>query len=99
MIGLAKREEEIILPEQKESVLLPRDSLAPRAFAEGEGTRRTALPSHITGCSVGERQTRSNLKNIPGIGDKKARAPLVYFKKIENIANADLEEIMKVEGF
>ena len=43
--------------------------------------------------------TRSNLKNIPGVGDKYARALLEYFKKPENIAAAPVEEIEKVPGF
>lgn len=98
VIGLAKREEEIILPEQKESVLLPRDSLALKLLQRvRDEAHRFAVTYHRL--LRKERQTRSNLKNIPGIGDKKARALLVYFKKIENIANADIEEIMKVEGF
>ena len=39
------------------------------------------------------------LKNIEGVGDKRARALLAYFKKVENIKNATVEEIMQVEGY
>ncbi|MDD3946339.1 MAG: excinuclease ABC subunit UvrC [Clostridia bacterium] len=98
VIGLAKREEEIIVPLQKDSVILPRDSLALSLLQRvRDEAHRFAITYHRL--LRKERQTRSNLKNIEGIGEKRARALLIYFKKIENIANADILEIMKVNGF
>lgn len=98
VIGLAKREEEIIIPMQKESVMLAKDSLALSLLQRvRDEAHRFAITYHRQ--LRKERQTRSNLKNIEGIGDKRARALLVYFKKIENIAKADVQEIMQVEGF
>lgn len=98
VVGLAKREEEIFRPYESEPVILPRDSLALKLCQRiRDEAHRFAITYHRK--LRGERQTRSNLKNIEGVGDKKARALLAYFKKIENIAKADIEEIMKVDGF
>lgn len=98
VVGLAKREEEIFKPYISEPFILPRDSLALKLCQRiRDEAHRFAITYHRK--LRGERQTRSNLKNIPGVGEKRARALLAYFKKIENIANADVEEIMKVEGF
>ncbi len=98
VVGLAKREEEIFRPFESEPVILPRDSLALKLCQRiRDEAHRFAITYHRK--LRGERQTRSNLKNIEGVGEKKARALLAYFKKIENIAKADIEEIMKVDGF
>ncbi|MBO7177642.1 MAG: excinuclease ABC subunit UvrC [Clostridia bacterium] len=98
VVGLAKREEEIFKPYISEPFILPRDSLALKLCQRiRDEAHRFAITYHRK--LRGERQTRSNLKNIPGVGEKRARALLAYFKKVENIASADVEEIMKVEGF
>ena len=98
VIGLAKREEEIFKPYISEPFILPRDSLALKLCQRiRDEAHRFAITYHRK--LRGERQTRSNLKNIEGVGDKKARALLAYFKKVENIKDASIEEIMKVEGF
>ena len=41
---------------------------------------------------------RSYLENIDGIGAKKAKALMAYFKTLEAIKNASTEEIIKVNG-
>ncbi|MBQ9114935.1 MAG: excinuclease ABC subunit UvrC, partial [Clostridia bacterium] len=98
VVGLAKREEEIFKPYISEPFILPRDSLALKLCQRiRDEAHRFAITYHRK--LRGERQTRSNLKNIEGVGDKKARALLAYFKKVENIKDATIEEIMKVEGF
>ncbi|MFA5449440.1 MAG: excinuclease ABC subunit UvrC [Clostridia bacterium] len=98
VIGLAKREEEVFLPEESQPIILPRDSLELKLIQRvRDEAHRFAITYHRT--LRKERQTRSSLKNIEGIGDKLARALLIYFKKVENIKNASIEEIMKVDGF
>ena len=42
--------------------------------------------------------TKSTLDNIPGVGEKRKKALLSYFKNIEDIKNASQEELSKVEG-
>ncbi len=98
LVGLAKREEEIFRPHCSDPVILPRDSLALKLCQRvRDEAHRFAITYHRKLRS--ERQTRSNLKNIPGVGETRARALLCYFKKIEKIASATVEEIMEVEGF
>ena len=98
LAGLAKREEEIFRPNDSLPKVLSRDSLALKLCQRiRDEAHRFAISYHRKLRS--ERMTRSNLKNIEGVGDKRARALLAYFKKVENIASAEPEEIMKVEGF
>jgi excinuclease ABC subunit C len=42
--------------------------------------------------------TKSALDDIQGIGEKRKKALLSYFKSIENIKKADIEELKNVEG-
>lgn len=98
VVGLAKREEEIFKPYISEPFILPRDSLALKLCQRiRDEAHRFAITYHRK--LRGERQTRSILKKIEGVGDKRARALLAYFKKVENVKNASIEEIMQVEGF
>ncbi len=98
LAGLAKREEEIFRPHESDPKILPRDSLALKLCQRiRDEAHRFAITYHRK--LRNERMTRSNLKNIEGVGDKRARALLAYFKKVENIASAPVEEIEKVDGF
>lgn len=98
LAGLAKREEEIFRPHESLPKVLPRDSLALKLCQRiRDEAHRFAITYHRKLRS--ERMTRSNLKNIEGVGDRRAGALLAYFKKVENIASASVEEIMQVEGF
>ena len=42
--------------------------------------------------------TKSSLDDIPGVGEKRKKALLSHFKSIEDIKNASVEELSKVEG-
>lgn len=42
--------------------------------------------------------TKSSLDDIPGVGEKRKKALLSHFKNIEDIKNASVEELSKVEG-
>lgn len=98
LAGLAKREEEIFRPHESLPKVLPRDSLALKLCQRiRDEAHRFAITYHRKLRS--ERMTRSNLKNIEGVGDRRAGALLAYFKRVENIAAASVEEIMQVEGF
>lgn len=43
-------------------------------------------------------QTKSILDDIPGIGPKRRKALLLYFKEIDAIRKASIEELMEAEG-
>lgn len=42
--------------------------------------------------------TKSSLDDIPGVGEKRKKALLSHFKGIEDIKNASVEELSKVDG-
>ena len=97
VVGLAKREEEIFLPEQANSVMLPRHSeglyLVQRIRDEAH---RFAITAH-RGRRTNE-GLASQLEKIPGIGPVKRKALLKMFGSVEEIARAPKEELMRVDG-
>lgn len=95
--SLAKQQEEIFLPGQAQSILLPRHSqglyLVQRVRDEAH---RFAITAH--------RQRRdkagiaSRLDAIPGIGPSRRRALLNRFGSLDAIRDASLEELIQVPG-
>lgn len=95
--GLAKQNEELFVPEQSLSILLPRHSqglyLIQRIRDEAH---RFAITAH--------RQKRdkagiaSRLDSIPGIGPARRKALLNHFGSINAIKAASAEDIQKVPG-
>ena len=95
--ALAKREEELFLPGQPASVLLPRNSqglyLVQRIRDEAH---RFAIGYHR---KLRQAQgMRSLLDDIPGIGPKRRRALLARFGSIDGIRGASLEVLAAVPG-
>lgn len=96
--GLAKQFEELFIPGQKQSIILPRQSeglyLVQRIRDEAH---RFAITSHRNRRSkIG---MTSRLEMIPGIGPKKRKALMKYFQNsIDAIKRADKEELMQVDG-
>ena len=96
--GLAKKFEELFLPERPTSIILPRDSeglfLVQRVRDEAH---RFAVTSHRNRrAKVG---MTSRLEQVPGIGAKKRRALLKHFdNSIDAIKSASIEELMQVSG-
>ena len=97
MFGLAKRLEEIVLPGEKESILLDRHSealhLIQRLRDEAHRfgiTHHRKLRAHaaITSC----------LDDIPGIGPEKKKALLKHFKTVEALRQAPPESLTQVAG-
>ena len=97
IMGLAKRLDEIFLPDSEDSILLDRKSPALHLI------QRVRDESHRFGIlyhrSLREKAgMHSTLEDIPGIGPTRRRALLSYFKSISKIAQASREELEKVEG-
>lgn len=95
--SLAKQQEEIFLPSQSHSVLLPRRSqglyLVQRVRDEAHRfgiTHHRSLRSK-TGLA-------SQLDSIPGIGPARRKALLKQFGSLDGIRTASLEELLKVKG-
>jgi excinuclease ABC subunit C len=95
--GLAKENEEIFLPGQPVSILLPRDSQALYLVQRvRDEAHRFAVTFHR------ERRAKSSIKSaldeVPGIGPKRKKALLKHFGSVKAIREASVEEIATVEG-
>lgn len=95
--GLAKREEELFIPDQSESVLLPRNSqglyLMQRIRDEAH---RFAVEYHRK--LRGKRSIASQLDEIPGIGPRRRQRLLKTFGSIEAIRQASVDDLAAVPG-
>ena len=97
IFGLAKRLEEIFLPDREESILLDRKSPALHLI------QRIRDEAHRFGITHHRKLRqkagmRSSLEDIPGIGPARRRALLTQFKSIAAIAQASPEELTQAEG-
>lgn len=97
IFGLAKKQEEIYFPGEAQPVLLKRGS-APLHLIQRirDEAHRFAITHHRALRS--KRLVGSQIEKIPGIGEKRKTALLRTFLSIEQIKNASLEELLKVEG-
>ncbi len=95
VIGLAKREEEVFLPQKRKPVLFPIDSLALRLLKQTrDEAHRFAVSYHKKRRVL---QQKSELDNIPGVGAKRRKNLLSHFGSIERIKSASVEELCQVE--
>lgn len=94
-IGLAKRHEEVILPDDPEPVELPRHSKALHLLQRiRDEAHRFALAYHRK--LREERAVRSPLDEIPGIGPRRKKMLLRLFGSIDRIRSASVEELASV---
>ena len=97
MIGLAKRIEEIVLPDEEESLLLDRHSNALHLIQRvRDESHRFAIIHHRT--LRGKASISSRLDGIPGVGPTRKKAILKHFKTVEALKRASVEEIKQVPG-
>jgi excinuclease ABC subunit C len=97
IIGLAKREEEIFLPDISEPVILPRNSQALFLIQRvRDEAHRFGLTYHRN--LRGKSAVHSSLDEIEGIGPKRRRALLKKFGSLDAIREASLEELLTVPG-
>ncbi len=95
-VGLAKREEELILPNQSESLLLPKEGPAYHLVQRiRDEAHRFAITFHRSLRQKG--QTKSVLDEIPGIGPKRRKALMKHFSTVKAIENASEEELALVD--
>ncbi len=97
VVGLAKQNEELFLPERSESILLPRHSqglyLLQRIRDEAHRFAITAHRKQRT-----KQGMASVLDAIPGIGPARRRWLLQHFGSLEAIRQASLEELTAAPG-
>jgi excinuclease ABC subunit C len=95
--GLAKENEEIFLPGQPLSILLPRDSQALYLVQRvRDEAHRFAVTFHRQRRS--KSTFKSTLDEIPGIGPKRKKALLKHFGSVKAIRGASVAEIAAVDG-
>lgn len=96
-IGLAKRLEEIFLEDRSEPILLPRESPALHLLQQvRDEAHRFALTYHRKLRS--QRQSRSVLDQIEGIGPKRKKSLIQHFGSVKRVREATLEELKAVPG-
>lgn len=97
VISLAKREEEVFTIHSNQPVVLPRNSYALKVLQRiRDEAHRFAITFHRD--LRRKRQTDSTLLKINGVGEKKAKAMYAKFRTLDNMKQASLEDIQRVEG-
>lgn len=97
IIGLAKKLEEVFLPGESEAVILPKTSSSLRLLQQlRDEAHRFAITFHRQLRS--KRTLRTQLTEIPGIGEKTANKLLREFGSLENIKKAGSEKLRDIVG-
>jgi excinuclease ABC subunit C len=97
MASLAKREEEVYLPDRAEPLRLPRRSPALKLMQRArDEAHRVAVTFNRKRRAA--RTLTSELLAIPGIGPARRRALLERFGSLAGVASASLEELAAVPG-
>ncbi len=97
MFGLAKRIEEIVLPDCDESILLDRHSQALHLIQRlRDEAHRFAITHHRK--LRAKQSVASKLEEIKGIGPKLRQSVMTRFKTVEALSQATVDEIATAEG-
>jgi len=97
VIGLAKRQEEIIVPGQSEPIRLPRNHEALRLLIQlRDEAHRFAVTYHRN--RRGKAALRSRLEGIPGIGAERRLALLQHFGSVDAMRLATPADLARVPG-
>lgn len=97
IVSLAKRAEEIFLPQRCESVILSRSSSALRMVTRiRDEAHHFAISFHRKRRS--KRTLISELEDIPGIGENTKFILLKELGSVENIRNANIETLQTIKG-
>ena len=97
VIGLAKREEEIWVPERPEPIRLSRKDPALQLIQRvRDEAHRFAITRHRGRRSKRMRET--SLRDIPGVGPARARTLLTRFGSLAGVASADPQEVEAAVG-
>jgi excinuclease ABC subunit C len=98
IISLAKRDEEVFMPDRKDSILLNRRSPALRLLKQArDEAHRFAITFQRNRRSA--RTITSELLRIPGIGEARRRELLHAFGSLAGVRDASLEAIAALPGF
>jgi excinuclease ABC subunit C len=97
IVGLAKREEELYLPERPEPLRLPRGDAGLQLLQEiRDEAHRFAVTRHRKRRS--KRTLRSRLDDLPGVGPRRRRLLLRRFGSVDGVRDAGVEALQEVLG-
>jgi excinuclease ABC subunit C len=97
LCGLAKRLEEVWLPDNPDPVILPRTSEALYLLQRvRDEAHRFAITYHRQKRSAS--MTQSLLDGVPGLGETRRKAVLRHFGSVKRLRAATVEEIAEVPG-
>lgn len=97
VIGLAKRLEEVYFPESSTPLLLDRNSESLKLLMHlRDEAHRFGITFHRNKRSANF--IKSQLENIPGVGEKSVEKLLVHFKTTSKIKLASLDELKEIVG-
>jgi len=97
MFGLAERIDEIVLPDQEESILLDRHSNALHLIQRlRDEAHRFGITHHRN--LRAKASVASKLDSVPGVGAVRKKAILKHFRTMEALKNASVDEIAEVPG-
>ena len=95
--GLAKREEEIYVPDREEPIRLERHDVALHLLQMvRDETHRFAVSSHRRRRS--KRTLRSALDDLPGIGEKRRRLLIERFGSVSAVRQASAQDLVNLLG-
>lgn len=97
MFGLAKRLEEIYLPDRELPILLDKRSPALHLIQRiRDEAHRFAITHHRN--LRGKESVHSQIEDIPGIGPTRRKALLKQFHSLQAVRQASMEELLAVKG-
>ncbi len=97
IIGLAKRLEEVFVPGRSEPYMIPKKSTALKLLQQArDEAHRFAITFHRQ--KRAKRTLVTELTDIEGVGEKKARLLLTEFGSVKKVKEAEEEELKNVIG-
>ena len=97
IVGLAKKEESIVFPDNREDLRLPRRDLGLQLLQRLRDEAHRFANSY--NAELRSKRIRDSILNdFPGIGPMRREQLLRHFKSISNLKKASAQEIEKVEG-
>jgi excinuclease ABC subunit C len=97
VVALAKRLDEVFLPERSEPLMIPKVSASLKLLQRiRDEAHRFAVGYHRE--LRKKRTMKSELDQIPGIGPVRKKVLLKHFGSVENIKRAGLKELSQIKG-
>ena len=97
MFGLAKKQEEIFLPDREEPILLDHHTPELHLIQRVRDEAHRFCITHHRGLR-GKASIHSQLEDIPGIGPKRRKALLTKLGSLKAIREATEEQLLAVPG-